>query len=175
MRDRPTSADLPDPRPSACPGLLRIVQALDGGICRVKLAGGILSSQQARAIAEAAERCASGVLELTNRSNLQIRGVLPGQQAELIERLLAAGLGPSNPAADDVRNLLLSPAAGLDPQALLDTRPLAAALLDAIIVVLALRAIGGSSFADAALFGVGIMSMAVLGAGAHVAITTADK
>ena len=111
MRDRPTSADLPDPRPSACPGLLRIVQALDGGICRVKLAGGVLSSQQARAIAEAAERCASGVLELTNRSNLQIRGVLPGQQAELIERLLAADLGPSNPAADDVRNLLLSPAA----------------------------------------------------------------
>ncbi|PTT81996.1 precorrin-3B synthase, partial [Pseudomonas sp. HMWF010] len=66
----------------------------------------------------------------TNRSNLQIRGVLPGQQAELIERLLAAGLGPSNPAADDVRNLLLSPAAGIDPQALLDTRPLAAALLE---------------------------------------------
>ncbi|WP_339526865.1 precorrin-3B synthase [Pseudomonas sp. EA_35y_Pfl2_R111] len=130
MRDRPTSADLPDPRPSACPGLLRIVQALDGGICRVKLAGGVLSSQQARAIAEAAERCASGVLELTNRSNLQIRGVLAGQQTELIERLLAAGLGPSNPAADDVRNLLLSPAAGFDPQALLDTRPLAAALLE---------------------------------------------
>lgn len=134
LRDRLTSADLPAPRSekpgSACPGLLRIVQALDGGICRVKLAGGVLSSQQARAIAEAAERCASGVLELTNRSNLQIRGVLPGQQAELIERLLAAGLGPSNPAADDVRNLLLSPAAGLDPQALLDTRPLAAALLE---------------------------------------------
>lgn len=130
LRDRPTSVDLPAPRPSACPGLLRIVQALDGGISRVKLAGGVLSSQQARAIAEAAERCASGVLELTNRSNLQIRGVLPGQQAELIERLLAADLGPSNPAADDVRNLLLSPAAGLDPHALLDTRPLSAALLD---------------------------------------------
>lgn len=51
----------------------------------------------------------------------------------------------------------------------------AAALLDAIIIVLALRAIGGSSFADAALYGVGIMSAAVLGAGAHVAISTADK
>ena len=51
----------------------------------------------------------------------------------------------------------------------------AAALLDAIIIVLALRAIGGSSFADTALYGVGIMSMAVLGAGAHVAITTADR
>lgn len=134
MRDLATTLDLPAPRleksVSACPGLLRIVQALDGGICRVKLAGGVLSRQQARAIAEAAERCASGVLELTNRSNLQIRGVLAGQQAELIERLLAADLGPSNPAADDVRNLLLSPAAGLDPHALLDTRPLADALLD---------------------------------------------
>lgn len=134
LRDLATTVEIPAPRSeksvSACPGLLRIVPALDGGICRVKLAGGVLSSQQARAIAEAAERCASGVLELTNRSNLQIRGVLPGQQAELIERLLAAGLGPSNPAADDVRNLLLSPAAGLDPQALLDTRPLAAALLE---------------------------------------------
>jgi hypothetical protein len=51
----------------------------------------------------------------------------------------------------------------------------AAALLDAIIIVLALRAIGGSSFADAALYGVGIMSAAVLGAGAHVAISTADR
>lgn len=130
LRDHSTTADLPVPRPSACPGLLRIVQALDGGICRVKLAGGVLSSAQARAIAQAAERCASGVLELTNRSNLQIRGVHAEAERQLIEALLAAGLGPSKPAADDVRNLLLSPAAGLDPQALLDTRPLAAALLE---------------------------------------------
>ena len=51
----------------------------------------------------------------------------------------------------------------------------AAALLDAIIIVLGLRAIGGSSFADFALYGLGLMSMAVLGAGEHVAISTADK
>ncbi|WP_079204058.1 precorrin-3B synthase [Pseudomonas sp. CC6-YY-74] len=133
MRDLATTVDPSVPRPekpgSACPGLLRIVQALDGGICRVKLAGGVLSSAQARAIAEAASHCASGVLELTNRSNLQIRGVRREAEKPLIERLLAAGLGPSNPAADDVRNLLLSPAAGLDPEALLDTRPLADQLL----------------------------------------------
>lgn len=117
------------PRPSPCPGLLRIVQAGDGGICRVKLAAGQLSSGQARAIAAAASSCASGVLELTNRSNLQIRGVRAGSEAALIEQLLGAGLGPRNPAADDVRNLLLSPAAGLDRAALFDTRPLAAQLL----------------------------------------------
>ncbi|VXD04619.1 Precorrin-3B synthase [Pseudomonas sp. 8Z] len=117
-------------RPSACPGLLRIVPALDGGICRVKLPGGVLRSAQARTIAEAAQRCASGVLELTNRSNLQIRGVLPGQESALIDALLAANLGPRVAAADDVRNLMLSPAVGLDPQARMDVRPLASQLLD---------------------------------------------
>ena len=64
MRDHSITVDPSLPRPSACPGLLRIVQALDGGICRVKLAGGVLSSNQARAIAEAAEHCASGVQAL---------------------------------------------------------------------------------------------------------------
>ncbi|MET1077010.1 MAG: precorrin-3B synthase [Pseudomonas sp.] len=130
------SLPLPDPalsRPSACPGLLRIVQALDGGICRIKLLGGQLRADQARAIARAAERHASGVLELTNRGNLQLRGVRPEQAQALIDDLLAASLGPDGArdlaAADAVRNLMLSPAAGFDPAALLDTRPLAQALL----------------------------------------------
>ncbi|MGA4531384.1 precorrin-3B synthase [Ectopseudomonas chengduensis] len=128
-------------RPSACPGLLRIVPALDGGICRIKLPGGMLRSAQARAIAEAARHCASGVLELTNRSNLQIRGVLPGQESALIDALLSAGLGPRVAAADDVRNLLLSPAAGLDPQARMDVRPLANQLLDLLQDTPALHAL----------------------------------
>lgn len=128
-------------RPSACPGLLRIVPALDGGICRVKLPGGVLRSAQARAIAEAARQHASGVLELTNRSNLQIRGVLPGQESTLIDALLGAGLGPRVASADDVRNLLLSPAAGLDPQARMDVRPLANKLLDLLQDTPALHAL----------------------------------
>lgn len=128
-------------RPSACPGLLRIVPALDGGICRIKLPGGVLRSVQARAIAEAARRHTSGVLELTNRSNLQIRGVVPGQESALIDALLAAGLGPRVAAADDVRNLMLSPAAGLDPQARMDVRPLASQLLDLLQDTPALHAL----------------------------------
>ncbi|MEQ6328062.1 precorrin-3B synthase [Pseudomonas chengduensis] len=128
-------------RPSACPGLLRIVPALDGGICRVKLPGGVLRSAQARAIAEAARQHASGVLELTNRSNLQVRGVLPGQESALIDALLGADLGPRVASADDVRNLLLSPAAGLDPQARMDVRPLASQLLDLLQDTPALHAL----------------------------------
>lgn len=128
MKSRPTSSPL---RPSACPGLLRVVQALDGGICRIKLDGGSIRTDQALAVADAAERYAGGVIEATNRANLQIRGI--GEQATaLIDHLLAAELGPTTVAGDDVRNLMLSPAAGIDPQMLIDSRPLARQVLDSL-------------------------------------------
>ncbi|MGK4558615.1 precorrin-3B synthase, partial [Pseudomonas aeruginosa] len=110
MNDDQTPAPLPVPRPSPCPGLLRIVQALDGGICRIKLDAGRLDAAQARAVAAAARDCASGVIEATNRSNLQLRGVRRGEEERLVRRLLDAGLGPrhgSLAGADDVRNLML--------------------------------------------------------------------
>jgi precorrin-3B synthase len=108
--------------------LLRIVSALDGGICRVKLNGGAISTLQARAVADAADRFAGGVIEATNRGNLQIRGIGREHRA-LIDSLLAVGLGPQTVAGDDVRNLMLSPAAGIDREGVLDTRPLAEQIL----------------------------------------------
>ena len=147
-------------RPSACPGLLRIVAARDGGICRIKLPGGELSAAQAEAIANASAQHTAGVIELTNRANLQLRGVRAGHEAALVATLIDAGLGPGAAsgsermgdraptdsaeddhghdrkahaldaaAADDVRNVMISPAAGRDPCALFDTRPLCTALL----------------------------------------------
>ena len=119
------------PRSSACPGLLRIVPARDGGICRIKLPGGALSAAQARAIADASTRHANGIAELTNRANLQLRGVRSGHEAALSAALLRAGLGPASglSSADDVRNVMISPAAGRDPHALIDTTPLCGDLL----------------------------------------------
>ncbi|WP_263010596.1 MULTISPECIES: precorrin-3B synthase [Pseudomonas] len=124
---------LPTPalRPSACPGLWRIVQALDGGISRIKLDAGTLSAVQAHAVADAAERFAGGVIEVTNRSNLQIRGI-GADHAGLVACLLDAGLGPRQAAGDDVRNLMLSPAAGLDPAMLFDSRALAGQILESL-------------------------------------------
>ncbi|MFT4067134.1 precorrin-3B synthase [Paraburkholderia sp.] len=144
------------PRASACPGLVRIVAARDGGICRIRLPGGALSAAQARAIAAASMRHASGVIELTNRANLQLRGVRDGHEAALSAALIRARLGPATAAcstasfaasstassaslpacpataagcADDVRNVMISPIAGRDPSALIDTAPLCADLL----------------------------------------------
>ncbi|EJL93849.1 precorrin-3B synthase [Pseudomonas sp. GM102] len=125
LNERPMSTAL---RPSACPGLLRIVPALDGGICRIKLNGGSISAAQAEAVASAAERFAGGVIEATNRANLQIRGI-GSEQTALIDSLLAAGLGPRTAAGDDVRNLMLSPSAGIDRHMLFDTRALAEQIL----------------------------------------------
>jgi precorrin-3B synthase len=111
--------------------LLRIVPALDGGICRIKLSGGSISAAQSLAVADAAERYAGGVIEATNRANLQIRGI-GNQRDPLIDHLLDAGLGPNNAGGDDVRNLMLSPTAGIDPQQLFDARPLAGQILDTL-------------------------------------------
>ncbi|MCA8429909.1 precorrin-3B synthase [Burkholderia seminalis] len=130
-------------RPSACPGLVRVVTAADGGLCRVKLPGGRLDARQARAIAAAARAYGSGAIDATNRANLQLRGIRDSAADALTRALLEAGLGPRVDAAagavdetaalaasDDVRNLLLSPLAGHDPAALVDSRALAMPLLD---------------------------------------------
>jgi precorrin-3B synthase len=119
----------PASRPSACPGLMRIVAARDGGLCRIRLNGGEISAAQARVVANVAMTCGSGFIDATNRANLQIRGVRPGAEDALISRLIEAGLGPATPDTDDLRNLMLSPLAGLDPHAILDVTPIARALL----------------------------------------------
>ncbi|WP_410469510.1 precorrin-3B synthase [Burkholderia anthina] len=132
----------PAVRPSACPGLVRVVAAVDGGLCRVKLPGGRLDARQARAIAAAARLYGSGAIDATNRANLQLRGIRDGAADALAHALLDAGLGPrasadnatfdaaALAASDDVRNVMVNPLAGHDPAALVDSRALAESLLD---------------------------------------------
>jgi len=115
---------------AACPALFRIVPARDGGLCRVRIPLGQLGGAQSRALAGAASRFGSGVIEVTNRANLQIRGIAPGGAAGIAETLVAADLGPARPGADDIRNVMVNPTAGIDPAQSLDTRPLARSLLD---------------------------------------------
>ena len=115
-------------RRSACPGLFRMAKARDGAICRLKLTFGALTAAQARKVAAAANAFGNGVIEITNRANLQLRGVRPDTEAPLIAALLDAGLGPLTDRGDDVRNVMISPVAGLDAS-LVDIRPLAHELL----------------------------------------------
>lgn len=116
-------------RASACPGLFRIVPALDGGICRIKLPLGRLTSRQARVMADIAARFSAGAIEATNRANIQIRGIRPGTEGDVIAALLAADLGAANAGADDVRNVMVSPVAGSDPDQITDVTGLAERIL----------------------------------------------
>lgn len=113
--------------------------AVDGAICRVKLELGILSSDQAEAVAEVAETFGNGIIEATNRANLQLRGMELNHADEIVRQLLDVGLGPRVPEADHIRNVMVSPLAGRDPAQNMDARPLARKILETLQNTLAYR------------------------------------
>ncbi len=100
-------------RPDLCPGVLAVHQAADGGLARVRLPGGVLTSTQLRVLAAAARELGDGQLELTSRANVQLRGLAPGAERELSQRLYDAGLLPTL-SHERVRNIIASPLSGLD-------------------------------------------------------------
>ncbi|WP_432058036.1 precorrin-3B synthase [Streptomyces sp. bgisy022] len=106
----------------ACPGALRLHEADDGALARVRIPGGVLTVEQAVTLGEAARRLGDGELHLTSRGNVQLRGLRAGCGAELAELLGAAGLLPS-PAHERVRNVVASPLSGLDGRGARDVRP----------------------------------------------------
>ncbi|MEH2173018.1 precorrin-3B synthase [Nostoc sp.] len=108
---------------ATCPGLFYATPAADGILSRVRIPGGIISSQQCRAIADIAEQHGGGYIDVTNRANLQVREIRTGINAEVLKYLQNMGLGSGNTVVDQIRNIMTSPTAGIDPQELIDTRP----------------------------------------------------
>jgi precorrin-3B synthase len=96
-----------------CPGVLRLTEAADGFLARIRLPGGLVSAAQLRVLARLAGDLGDGRIELTSRGNVQLRGLAPDAAGPLTEALSAAGLLPSLDH-DRVRNILASPLAGLD-------------------------------------------------------------
>ncbi|UUS32094.1 cobalamin biosynthesis protein CobG [Streptomyces changanensis] len=100
-------------RGDACPGALRLHRADDGGLARLRLPVGVLTSHQITALADAADRLGDGHLGVTSRGNLDLRGLPDDCGLALAELLDAAGLLPSA-AHERIRNMVVSPLAGLD-------------------------------------------------------------
>ena len=113
--------------PDACPGALQTHAAADGGLARVRVPGGTLTSAQLRVLASAARDLGDGALELTSRGNVQLRALAAGSEGELGDRLATAGLLPSA-THERVRNVVASTLSGRAAGGALDVRPWVAAL-----------------------------------------------
>lgn len=110
--------------PDSCPGVLRLHEAADGPLARVRVPGGMLTAAQLQVLAEAATELGDGNIELTSRGNVQVRRVRDA--VALGERLTGAGLLPSR-THERVRNIIASPLSGRSgPYP--DIRPLVPAL-----------------------------------------------
>jgi precorrin-3B synthase len=122
-----------------CPGALRPMASGDGLVVRLRLPCGIVP----RAVADWAEAYGNGAIDLSARGHLQLRGVSEATLPALTKDLETAGLLDASPQAEAVRNVLVSPFAGLDPAAPFDVRPHAQDLERELAVNPALWALPG--------------------------------
>lgn len=101
-----------DRRPSAkgwCPGAHRPMMSGDGLILRVRPRLGRLTVAQALGLCDTARTFGSGMIDLTNRANLQLRGLRESQYRQVVAALAAIGLIDEDPALEERRNIVVTP------------------------------------------------------------------
>ena len=90
-----------------CPTVHAPMPSGDGLLVRVKPFGGRLSAAALRALAAAVTDYGNGVVELTGRGNLQVRGVRDAPA--FAQAMVAAGLADADPAREARRNVVTIP------------------------------------------------------------------
>jgi len=108
-----------------CPGALKPMESGDGLIVRLRARAGMLAADELLAIAGIAQRYGNGLIDLTRRANLQIRGVKPEGLTDLLSDLSMLGLLDNGARAESVRNVMVSPLSGIDPTEVCDLRAIA--------------------------------------------------
>jgi ferredoxin-nitrite reductase len=109
-------------------GLFYVAPAEDSFMCRLRIPNGILSSGQMRGLAEAADSFGGGYADVTTRANLQIREIAARHAVDMLLAVQEIGITARGSGADNIRNITGSATAGIDPQELIDTRPLCRAM-----------------------------------------------
>jgi precorrin-3B synthase len=92
-----------------CPGAYKPMQSGDGLVVRVRPMAAQISAAQAAGLAQAAQTHGNGFIDLTNRANLQIRGVSTDSYPALMADLEALGLLDPDPVLEPRRNIVLTP------------------------------------------------------------------
>ncbi len=92
---------------------------------RIRIPNGLLSSEQARTVADLAERHARGVADITVRQNVQLHWVTIESLPDVLETLWGVGLSTTGACGDVARNITGCPLAGFDAHEYCDASPLA--------------------------------------------------
>ncbi|WP_347311936.1 precorrin-3B synthase [Defluviimonas sp. SAOS-178_SWC] len=92
-----------------CPGALRPMMSGDGLVVRIRPRGGRLTPEQAAGIAELSGHHGNGLIDLSSRANVQLRGVTEHGHGPLIDGLLALGLIDESTEAESRRNIVVTP------------------------------------------------------------------
>ena len=111
-----------------CPGALRPMLTGDGLLVRIRVAGARLDLDRVEAIADCAACFGNGVIEISSRANLQLRGVTDDSLPALQRRLDELGLLDADATVEGVRNIIVSPLSDIDPTAVIDIAAVVAAL-----------------------------------------------
>jgi ferredoxin-nitrite reductase len=106
-------------------GLFFVAPAQNAFMCRLRLPGGILRSDQLLGLAQLADDCAAGHVDITTRANLQIREIPAARAMQLLTGLRDLGIVTLGAGADNIRNVTCSPLSGIDSTELIETLPLA--------------------------------------------------
>lgn len=109
-------------------GLFHVAPAQESFMLRLRVPGGVLSAHQLRGLAQLTEAYGSGRVDLTTRSNLQIRQFQPRDIVSVLNRIQALGLTSRGSGADNIRNITASPITGLDSKELIDVASLVEAM-----------------------------------------------
>lgn len=92
-----------------CPTAWRPMMAGDGLLVRVRPRLARMTSEQVAGLCEAAARFGNGLIDITNRANLQIRGVRDNSLSALLDRLVALDLVDADPVMEVRRTILIAP------------------------------------------------------------------
>jgi precorrin-3B synthase len=92
-----------------CPSAYLPMLSGDGLVVRVRPRAGRLSAAQASGIAALAERHGNGLIDLTGRANLQIRGVSAAHHPALLDGLAQLRLIDADEECEAQRNVVVAP------------------------------------------------------------------
>jgi precorrin-3B synthase len=116
---------LPQPR-GACPGLSAPMATGDGLLVRL-LPTGTIALDAFAGLCATARQHGNGIIEVTSRGSIQIRGLSAASAPRFAAAIAALGI-----AAEDSIQVLTDPLAGLDAEQIIDTGALAADLRRAL-------------------------------------------